>query len=498
MNSFFLMPELQLTLWGVFMIVVESCRKQLTVAEVAQMAMLGLALVFAGTWLLPQGDGQVLWANGLYVIDPTALFFKRLFLVAAFFVVWMSIDYASQLPLARNEFFILPLFATAGMMLVASAADLITLFVALELVTISFYVLVACQRDKIASLEAGTKYLVVGALSTGFLVYGIAFLFGTVGSTSLAALEIHLAKDVLSPGLLLALALILAGLGFKLAAVPFHVWAPDVYEGAPTPVSALLAVASKAAGLVAVMRLFLFNGFNHPDVYPITESALALMGALSVILGSTAALTVRKLKRLLGYSSIANGGFMLLGLSCLSYRGVEAVALYLCVYCLATVLIFFILSKLGPALGGEDLTHISGLYHRSPLAAGALLVAFVSLAGIPPLVGFLGKLGIIAALWERGDYMLDHMLFGIPNGFRYMLGIGIFGAVAGLYYYLAPVRSMFWNEPVKELPEVKLSRSSRALVFVLAAALLVLGFWPKPLGDAANTLLRSEVVQTNE
>jgi NADH-quinone oxidoreductase subunit N len=494
MNSFLWMPEVHLTLWGIFLLVVESCRKSVTVSEIAHMAMIGLALVFAGTWLLPQGDGQVLWANNLYVVDPLALFFKRFFLVAAFLVVWMSMDYAPQLPLARNEFVILPLFPTAGMMLLASATDLITIFAALELVTVSFYVLVAYQRDQTASLEAGTKYLVVGALSTGFMVYGIAFLFGMVGSTSLAALEVHLAKDVPTLGLMLALALILVGLGFKIASVPFHVWAPDVYQGAPTPVSAFLAVASKAAGIAALMRLFVFGGFSHPDVYPVTESAFALMGALSVILGSLAALTQRNVKRLLGYSSIANGGYILLGLSCLSYRGVEAVALYLCVYLISTLLAFFVLSKLGPALGGEDLNHLSGLYRRSPLAAAALLLAFVSLAGIPPLVGFLGKLGIFAALWERGD----SVVFGTAYGFRYLLGIGILGAVAGLYYYLAPVRAMFWNEPLKEVPEVRFNPSSRALMLVLALALVLLGFWPKPLGDAAGSLLRSQVVQTTE
>jgi NADH-quinone oxidoreductase subunit N len=496
MKELLLFPEVQLTLWAIFLLIVDSVRKEVQPQEVARMALLGLALVFAGTWLLPQGDTQEFWARGLYVIDPPALFFKRFFLVAAFFVVWMSVDYVPQFPLARNEFLILPLFTTVGMMLLASAADLITLFVALELVTVSFYILVAYHRDKVASLEAGTKYLVVGALSTGFIVYGIAFLFGTVGSTSLRELEYHLQSSVGAPnlGLLLALTLILVGLGFKVAAVPFHVWAPDVYQGAPTPVTAFLSVASKAAGLVAILRLFVFGGFSHSEIFPLVAPTFALLGILSVILGSFAALTQRNLKRLLGYSSIANAGFILMGLSCLSYRGVEAVGLYLCVYLLATLLIFFILSKVGPVLGGEDLPQFSGLYRRSPLAAVGLLLGFVSLAGIPPLVGFLGKLGIFAAVWEQSEIPL----FGLQRGYLILLLVGIIGAVAGLYYYLAPIRSIFWNEPAKDAPAIEFGVSSRVLIVVLSASLLVLGFWPRPLGVAAGSLLRSPAAHVTE
>lgn len=494
MNEFFLMPEVQLSLWGIFLLVVESCRRNVTVREVAHMGMLGVGLVFAATWLLPQGDGQVLWAQNLYVLDSTAVFFKRFFLVAVFLVLWMASESAEELPLARNEFVILPLFPTVGMMLLASAADLTTFFVALELVTISFYVLVAYQRDRLAALEAGTKYLIIGALSTGFLVYGLAFLIGTVGSTSLWALENYLQEPISGWGIYLAIGLILAGLGFKAAAVPFHVWAPDVYQGAPTPVSAFLAVASKAAGIVALLRLFFLNGFSDDQIYLITAAILGVMGVASVLLGSLAALMQRNLKRLLGYSSIANAGFILLGLSCISYRGVEAVALYLCVYLLATILAFFIINRVGHECGGEDLSLLSGLSQRSPLAAAALLLAFVSLAGIPPLVGFWGKLGILSALWERAGTELP----GWPHTYWILFGVAIFGAVAGLYYYLAPVRAMFWNDPIKEMPLIRFSSSSRILMSLLMAAIMLLGFWPQPLVKVAGSMLKSTAaVQTD-
>lgn len=478
MMSFLLLPEVQLTLWAVLLLVVDACRKNVPTQEVTRMALIGLALVFVGTWLLPKDGSVSALISPLYALDPLALFFKRFFLVAAFIVVWMAGEHAGQLPVARNEFLILPLLTTVGMMLLASARDFMTLFVALELVTISFYVLVAYQRDKAASLEAGTKYLVVGALSTGFLVYGIAFLFGVVGSTSLQALEVHLVSQPVTPALLFGMLLVMAGLGFKLAAVPFHVWAPDVYQGAPTPVSAFLSVASKAAGVVALLRLFAFNGFNNEILLAYTSTTFAVLGAATALLGNLAALPQRNIKRMLGYSSIGNAGFILMGVSCLDYRGVEAVLLYLCVYLLATLLAFFIVTLLGRDAGSEDVPQLAGLYHRSPLLASGLMIALVSLAGIPPLAGFLGKLGIFAAVWNS---RLHHEWLLIP---------AIIGAVAGLYFYLGPVRAMFWNEPQREASLIPLKPSSKLLVVVLAAALVVLGFWQQPLADVVYPVLK--------
>jgi len=478
MMSFLILPEVQLTLWAVLLLVVDACRKNVPTGDVTRMALLGVALVFVGTWLLPR-DGSVSGLiSQLYALDPLALFFKRFFLVATFIVVWMAGEHAGQLPMARNEFLILPLFTTVGMLLLASARDFMTLFVALELVTISFYVLVAYQRDKAASLEAGTKYLVIGALSTGFLVYGIAFLFGVVGSTSLQALEVHLVSQPITPALLFGMLLVMAGLGFKLAAVPFHVWAPDVYQGAPAPVSAFLSVASKAAGVVAVLRLFAFNGFNNEILLTYTSTTFAVLGAATVLLGNLAALPQRNIKRMLGYSSIGNAGFILMGVSCLDYRGVEAVLLYLCVYLLATLLAFFIVTLLGRDADSEDVPQLAGLYHRSPLLAFGLMIALVSLAGIPPLAGFLGKLGIFAAVWNS---RLQHEWLLIP---------AIIGAVAGLYFYLGPVRAMFWNEPQREASLLPIKPSSKLLVVILAAALIVLGFWQQPLADVIYPVLK--------
>jgi NADH-quinone oxidoreductase subunit N len=468
-----LMPEIQILVVAVALLVYEAFVPSVSPRKIAYAAMIGVLLVFAGTWctVVPE---QSLWPT-LYQSDALAVFFKRLFLVTLFFVLWMSSDSIEELPIGRSEFLIIPLFTTTGMMLLASAVNFLTIFVALELVTISFYVLVAYQRDKSASLEAGTKYLIIGALSTGLLVYGIAFLYGAVGNTSLAALAFSLANQPLHAGFLLAAILILVGLGFKMAAVPFHVWAPDVYHGAPTPVTAFLAVGSKAAGFVILIRVFALDGFKNEVMMPYIASVLGLMAALSILLGNLAALPQRNLKRLLGYSSISHAGFLLMGVSCLNERGIQSVLLYLVVYSLASLLAFYIINKLSSTLGGDELPRYAGLSQRSPLFAFALLVAFVSMAGIPPLAGFIGKLGVFAAVWEKGNYFL--------------LLVGVVGAASGLYYYLKIVREMYWQEPQRQAAPIPVGFGTKALLITLSSALIILGIWQIPLARAVSAVL---------
>ncbi|NJK92717.1 MAG: NADH-quinone oxidoreductase subunit N [Blastochloris sp.] len=308
------------------------------------------------------------------------------------------------------------------------------------------------------------------------MVYGIAFLYGSVGSTSLSSLALALAAGPVHSGFLFAALLILVGLGFKMASVPFHIWAPDVYQGAPTPVTAFLAVGSKAAGFVILIRVFAVDGFKNEALMPVIGSVLGLMAGLSILLGNWTALPQRNLKRLLGYSSISHAGFLLLGVSCLSERGIQAVLLYLSVYALASLLAFYIINKLNPVLGGDELPLYAGLSQRSPLLAFALTLAFVSMAGIPPLAGFLGKLGVFAAVWEQGQYLL--------------LGIAVIGAASGLYYYLKIVREMYWNEPTRQASApIVLNLGSKLLLIVLSAALLIFGFWQIPLARAVSQVL---------
>ncbi|MEM6823253.1 MAG: NADH-quinone oxidoreductase subunit N [Verrucomicrobiota bacterium] len=466
-------PELVLIVFAVALILIDAFSKEASYEVIGKGAMLGVFFAFLATFTFPAGS-SFQWAE-LYAVDPLALFFKRFFLVTVFIVLAMSFSQAGKLVLGASESFILPLFTTTGMMLLASAVDFMTIFVALELVTISFYVLVALRRHETKSLEAGVKYLIIGALSTGFLVYGIAFVFGIAGTTKLSGLSYYLVVSPPSFGLLLAMVLVLSGIAFKLASVPFHVWAPDVYQGAPTPVTAFLSVGSKAAGIVVLLRVFFFAGFSNDALDPYLIPVLSIMAAASALLGNFAAMTQRNLKRMLGYSSIGHAGYLLMALSCVNERGIQAVLVYLVIYLLSTLLAFFVIAQHEDDIGGVDFKAYFGLAQRSPLLAFGMLVSFVSLAGIPPLAGFLGKLGVFAALWEIGNYSL--------------LLVAIISAIAGLYYYLGVVRAMYWNQPNPDALPISLNGGSKFLVSVLACLIIVLGVWQIPLQKAVEPVI---------
>lgn len=478
-------PEIILLVLAILLIFVDAFSSRSDSVLIGKLALFGVATAFAVSFTF--GDGSELYWGGLYALDPLSLFFKRFFLVTLFLVLAMSFSLSRKLSFGAAEAFIIPLFTTIGMMLLASAVDFMTLFVSLELITISFYVLVALRRQNLLSLEAGTKYLIMGALSTGFLVYGIALVYGITGTTNLAGLAAHLESHG-SPciALLMAMLLILAGFGFKLAAVPFHVWAPDVYQGAPTPVTAFLSVGSKAAAVIVLLRVFFFSGFSHESVIPYAAAAIALMAGLSVLLGNFAALTQRNLKRLLGYSSIGHAGFILMGLSCVTpdfyytERGVQAVLVYLAIYLVSALLGFFIIAQFEDEIGGVELRDFNGLAQRSPLLAFGMLISFVSLAGIPPLAGFIGKLGIFAAVWESGNYGL--------------LIVAIISAVAGLYYYLGVVRAMYWNAPSRSDDPVVVDGGSKLVIGLLCLAVLVLGFWQVPLQSIIAPIFSDQTI----
>jgi NADH-quinone oxidoreductase subunit N len=475
MKEFLLLPEFQLLAWTLVLFVVGVCRPRLAPRRLACAAAIGATLVLAGTFIAPLTLGVGQYFHGLYAVDGLSIFFKQFFLVTLIVVLWMAAEFAETLTVARHEFLLLPSLTTVGLLLLASATDFTLMFVALELVTISFYVLVACQRDRVAALEAGVKYLIIGALSTGFLVYGIAFLYGNTGGTAFRTVLETLAAGPLNPSLLFALTLIMVGLCFKIAAVPFHVWVPDVYQGAPTPVTAFLAVGSKAAGFVVLLRLVDFDGFSHPALVPYTGSLLTVLAGLTVVLGTFAALPQRNLKRLLGYSSIGHAGFILMALSCHTPRGVNAVLIYLVSYLFAGLLAFFLITVVARQVQGEELADFSGLSRRSPLAAFGLAVAFVSMAGIPPLLGFAGKLGVLAAAWEEHKYVL--------------VGLGLAAATVGLYYYLSIVRYMYWNEPADGAARVRLSGSAKLLVWTLTAAVVVFGVYQMPIAAVVDQVL---------
>ncbi|MGZ4983315.1 MAG: NADH-quinone oxidoreductase subunit N, partial [Chthoniobacterales bacterium] len=416
----------------------------------------------------PAASAHGFWS--FYTADPLAIFFKRFAIVTTILVLIMMIDYA---PIVRRtvhgvteqaglgEFFALPLFTCAGLMWMASAVDFIMIFVSLETVTMSFYVLVAFTRRNPLSLEAGVKYLILSALSTGFLVYGITWIFGVTGETNLARIAATISGgNVEQVPLLFGMALVLVSLGFKIAAVPFQIWVPDVYQGAPTPVTAYLSVGSKAAGFVVLLRV-LAPFFMLPQM----QRLLVIVAVLTLLYGNLAALPQTNLKRLLAYSSIAHAGYLLIGVVCLSG---QAVGFYLVSYLLMTILSFAVLVVVASRTG-DRIEDFNGLASRAPFLSLAMLIAMASLAGIPFTAGFLGKFFIFDAAIRQHQTTL--------------VVVGVITVACGFYYYLKVVRAMYWETSTASEP-IPLTSLSRIMMVALIAAIIGLGVYPQPILNA--------------
>jgi NADH-quinone oxidoreductase subunit N len=395
-------------------------------------------------------------------------------------VVLMSVDY--RIILARftdhvgsesgtGEYYALPVFACAGMMFLASAKDLAAAFVALELVTITFYILVAYMRRNVGSLEAGVKYLILGALSTGFLVYGIAWVYGTTGTMSLSEIANLKLQNIDPTPLLFGVALVMVGLGFKIGVVPMQIWIPDVYQGAPTPTTAFLSVGSKAAGFIWMIRFlepFLTSTATRIPVL----NLLLVLAVATLLFGNLAAIPQTNFKRLLAYSSISHAGFLLLALaagkseSADSLGSAQVVSFYLATYLIMTLGVFFVLAQVRIQRDGEAIADFNGLGKTNPLLALALTVLLAALAGVPLTAGFLGKFLVFALAVDA------HLWVGV--------GIAFIAVAAGFFYYLNVVRAMWWVAP-GDLPPVTLPVISKSCVAVLTVATLVLGIWPQPI-----------------
>ncbi|NDH86285.1 NADH-quinone oxidoreductase subunit N, partial [bacterium] len=353
-----LSPEVLLVLAGVGLILVDSLAPRSWKRLISPLAFVfALGLLFWTPWSSGQSVPES-WRN-LFVSDGLSSIFKPFFVLCLVAVTGMSARYRlGTEESVRAEFLALPFFSTAGLCLLASARDFLAVFVALELVSISLYLLVAFHRTKQASLEAGIKLLVMGGLSTGFLVMGIAWVYAAAGTTEFSRLLLEQAGRPVTPALLLAAGLVVTGLAFKIAAVPFHAWAPDVYEGAPTPITAFLAVASKAAGFVLLLRIFGWGAFALDSVGTVFRPILLTMGIATVTLGTLAALPQRNLKRLLAYSGIAHAGYMLLALGTLGEAGMGTVVAYLWAYLFATLPVLIFINEMERNHGNADLRHL--------------------------------------------------------------------------------------------------------------------------------------------
>jgi len=472
-NPLFL--DLAVLALGLLLLLLEAFDDEREKSFLGWIAIGGIGLVFVLSFFV---DPQIyLGVNQFFKSDSLAIFYKRLALGTTLLVLIMALEFrpilSRYIPAAGKnaglgEFFALPVFTCLGLMWMASAADFVMIFVSLELVTISFYVLISYMRRSAASLEAGVKYLILAALSTGFFVYGITWIFGVTHQTNLYYIGVSL-KD-LAPAnetaLLFGMALVLVGLGFKIASAPFQMWVPDVYQGAPTPITAFLSVGSKAAGFVVLYRVL--------EVFlnvPATAGKLALvltgLAFLTLIIGNLAAMPQTNFKRLLAYSSIAHAGYLLVALaSWKSGNTPITLSYYLAGYFLMTILAFLITIVVNKATGGDDIAHFNGLGQRAPFLAFGMTVAMLSLAGMPFTAGFLGKFLVFSDAVESGQWLL--------------VGTGVLTVAAGFYYYLKVVRAMYWNV-AKNTAAIPASALTKATVGVLVGLILLVGVYPQPV-----------------
>lgn len=444
----------------------------------------GLGLILLYSFVrVRAGDAQTAF-GGLYVLDSLALFFKQFFLIAGIIVTLTAVEFADRIQAGISEFYSLITFALAGMMFAASANDFTMLFVSMELITVTFYILTSFQRGRLISLEAGIKYLILGALASAFLVYGIAFIYGTAGTMKFSVLAGKAASLSNQPLFLMGLLLVVVGLGFKIAAFPLQIWAPDVYQGAPTPTVAFLAVGSKAAGFVLLWRVLFYA---VPSIAAKLTNLLIIMAAVTILYGNLCALPQRNLKRLFGYSSIAHAGYLLLGIAAMAADvgnlapGGSAVLYYLSGYLFTVLGAFAVVCLVMRETDAEDVSALAGLNQRSPLLAAVMTLAMVSLAGIPPLAGFFGKFLLLKAALEQG---------AANHGFYCLVGVAILGILISLYYYFAILRSIYWDPGGQDgfdISELKIPVIQKMVLYVCMAGMLYLGLFPGPLVRVTTT-----------
>ncbi|HEY3863284.1 MAG TPA: NADH-quinone oxidoreductase subunit N [Verrucomicrobiae bacterium] len=415
--------------------------------------------------------------NGMFIRDGLALFFKRIFLAAGIFVVQMGLAFRDRIRASLGEFFAITLIALAGMMFAASANDFVMVFVSIEMMSVSFYVLVSFQRSRPESLEAGVKYLIMSALSAGVLVFGIAMIYGACGQTGFDAVAGQGAALASNKLFWLGVLLVLLGLAFKIAAFPMQMWAPDVYEGAPTPVTAFLAIGSKAAGFVLLLRVLFVAA---PALAPLWSKLYIWAAALTILYGNLCAIPQRSLKRLLGYSSISNAGYLMLGVAALNSAGSAAVLYYLAGYAFTLAAVFIVLCVASP--DNDDIGAFAGLHRRSPFLGLAMTLGMVSLAGLPPLAGFFGKLLLFKAILERA---------AADRAYLWLTLAAIAGVVISIYYYFGVIRAVYWPRETPDLSPIRVSIPMRICVGVCIAAIFYLGIFPGAVLSAAAEAVKT-------
>ncbi len=446
------------------------------------LALVGVGISLVLAWMTPADPARSLF-EGMIALDGFAAFFKVLTALATFVVIFLSIESREIADRSQAEYYIFLLSTLLGMYLLAASTDLVMLYLSLELVSIPSYLLAGYLKGRETSTEASLKYVVYGATASGVMIYGFSILYGLAGSTQIGELGRAVSLSGVTVPLILAAGMVTVGFGYKIAAVPFHMWSPDVYEGSPTPATAFFSVGPKAAGFAVLVRFF-YTVFAAPD--PVAGSwrlssnldwtfLFAVLSAVTMTVGNLVAVNQRNVKRLLAYSSIAHAGYMLMGFVLLTAVGLKAILFYLVVYLFMNLGAFYVVVLVANRAKDEDISCFSGLGSRAPLAAVAFAIFLFALTGIPPFSGFIGKVYLFAEVINRGVYWLAL--------------VAALNSVVSLYYYARIVKVMFL-EDAGDTSEIPLGIVPVAVLVVLAVPTLVLGVYWEPVARMAEASVR--------
>ena len=464
-------PEILLVIFAAAVIILDLVVKNRESIAVAHLAIVGCLCTLAAVLFIHFSFGKeepISLFLGMIQLDVFSTFFKVLLLLATTATILFSLRSEELDERLKGEYYALLLAITLGMFLMASATNLLMIFIALETVSLTSYILAGFLTHNPRSSEAAFKYITYGAVASGTMLFGLSLLFGMTGTGDLAQIsgrltELLASGEVTSLAVLIAITFVLAGVGYKIASVPFHMWSPDVYEGAPIPITAFLSVASKSAGFALFIRFF-YAGFGSTELMQAVDwpFMLAIVSALTMTVGNLAALPQQNVKRLLAYSSIAHGGYLLMGGVLLTSEGIGAILFYLVVYLFMNLGAFYVVVLVANEVGSETIDGYRGLSSRAPLIAWAMVIFLVSLAGIPPVAGFFGKWLLFTAVLEQGYYWLAL--------------VGLLNSVVSLYYYARIVKAMFFEDAGEEDESVSFSTGTFALLSAFVIPTIFIGF----------------------
>ena len=487
-DLYLLAPELSLVALAALLVLVDLVVRNKTVLPILAVLGLAIPLIFSLMLWFELSGSDSMQMHGLFntlVVDKFSLFFKFLLLASAGVVILSSTDYVKKFARFQAEYYALVLFATTGMMLLASTTELITIYISLELTALPIAALAAFMRDA-RSTESGMKFLILSAISSAVLLYGMVIVYGFTGSTSLPEIAQQISSRDLGGGtpfgssaLMFGIVLMIAGFGFKVASVPFQMWAPDVYEGAPTPITQFLSVASKAAGFAVILRVF-YIAFPADTLSLDWSATFAVLSALSMTIGNLVAIRQDNIKRMMGYSTIAHAGYILVGLAAVAARtpgadgsiGPSGVLFYLGGFAATNLAAFSVIIAISNRINSDRIDDYAGMVRRAPILATVLALSMISLTGIPPAVGFWAKIYLFGAAVEAN--------------LAWLVVIGVINSVVSAYYYLRVVKAMFLSEPASD------ERVAFGLPMQLAVAIgfigtLLFGIYPTPLLNLARS-----------